>query len=830
MDYNNKIIINNNLIDYSKESNKFIPYENISNYILSQYNNKNIKTQSLKRNINKNNCYNNNDRNLINTKKPFSNRDNIKMKNDIYSLQNLELKRKNKTPQTRMNIRDKFYYNENMYKKRNIQSNNNYIDFNDFRVDYCLEMLNLNDIKKIFHERNIKFNEMLYLSQKDMKKIGIPTYSQLIIQKFTKDYLAKASYYTAEELEKFFKLYYNHNIKALASNEKKQKELPIRSFSPIAYNTKRILNNYDYELLNINSLQKNSDNQVYRNHYNKINNKINSKINNNNFYTNINQRNCFSASQRRKNQLNKRKENKNIRFSNNSNLYPNNKRFRNISSSNSQIFVNSSPINGHNYLIDDFQEIENKNITNLSNFHKRKFSNNINNKISKATKKIEKYFNNIKQPKKREGNFEALNLAINNFYKENMKKEKAKNNIKKMNQNNPNRNILSKNIENHEIQKKHFNSFENIINSKDNYFQKMNNINIKNQSQQAVTSKSNHLYNSYDIYPNNKNTLIKQQYKNSKIKYYNDFINNKNNVGNNNSNNERKTINTSIIYKPNNENQYLISNSINSNEYIPFSENSKNIIKYGNKIKKINKSNKNSINKNINNQNLIINERNNYNIYYNTSKLINNDIFNYEPYLSSKYYAKNQFLSTPDKVVNNINNARNNKTRKINMNMNINKINNSQKKQKIPLTDNNIKTINITKNLNQTNSLNNRNNNSNINNNYRSATVRKNNFNKKTKKNKLIDNKYNDYNNLYINKRSISQLNDNNNRINRDNNNIYSISDNININKNNISNDRNYNQFNNLNGIKNDILIKKGNLYLNNKKETEDSDYYINYL
>ena len=147
-----------------------------------------------------------------------------------------------------------------------------------------------------------------------------------------------------------------------------------------------------------------------------------------------------------------------------------------------------------------------------------------------------------------------------------------------MNQNNPNRNILSKNIENHEIQKKHFNSFENIINSKDNYFQKMNNINIKNQSQQAVTSKSNHLYNSYDIYPNNKNTLIKQQYKNSKIKYYNDFINNKNNVGNNNSNNERKTINTSIIYKPNNENQYLISNSINSNEYIPFSENSKNII------------------------------------------------------------------------------------------------------------------------------------------------------------------------------------------------------------------------------------------------------------
>ena len=239
MDYNNKIIINNNLIDYSKESNKYIPYGNISNNIISQYNNK-IKTPSLKRNPNKNIYYINNERDLINVNKPFSSREREKMKNDIYSFQNPEIKRKNKTPQTRMNIGDKFYYNENLHKKRNIQSNN-YLKFNDFRVDYCLEMLNLSDIKKIFHERNIEFYEMLYLSQKDMKKIGIPSYAQLLIQKFTKDYLSKASFYTAEELEKFFKIYYDHNIKTLTSNKKLHKELPIRSFSPIAYNTKRIL-------------------------------------------------------------------------------------------------------------------------------------------------------------------------------------------------------------------------------------------------------------------------------------------------------------------------------------------------------------------------------------------------------------------------------------------------------------------------------------------------------------------------------------------------------------------------------------------------------------
>ena len=85
----------------------------------------------------------------MNVNKPFSSRGRVKMNNGIYSFQNLEQKRKNKTPQTRMKIRDKFFTNDNMHKTRNIQRNNNCIDFNDFRVDYCLEMLNLNDINFI---------------------------------------------------------------------------------------------------------------------------------------------------------------------------------------------------------------------------------------------------------------------------------------------------------------------------------------------------------------------------------------------------------------------------------------------------------------------------------------------------------------------------------------------------------------------------------------------------------------------------------------------------------------------------------------------------------
>ena len=592
MDYNNKKEINN-LIDYSKESNKYIPYENTSKNIISYYNNKIAKNSILKRYLKKK-SYNINERNLMNEIKPFSSRGNIKTKNDIYSFKHFEYKRINKTPQARKNIRESLYYTDQFNNENNMQHNNDYLDFNDIRVDFCLEMLNLNNIKNIFHKRNIRFEEMLYLSQKDMTKMGIPTYSQLIIQKFTKDYLAKASYYTAEELEKFFQIYYSFNIKKIVANKKIKGEFPIRSFSPIAYNTKSLLNKYNYELFNINNFT-NNNNHEYTNYYNKINNNI---YNNNNFNTNINQRNCLSATNRRKKQIINRKDNKNIRFSSNSNLYPNHKRFRNISSSNSQNFMNSSPINYNNYLIDDYTEVENNNITNISNINKRNYTNknnknNINNKITRSNKKIENYLNNMNQPRKKEGNFEVLNLAINNFYKENMKKEKEKekNSIRKMNQNNPNKKLISKKMMETK-ENKHFNSFENIANSRDNYFHKVNNINnnIKNQKKQTFTSKNNNLLNSYNISSQYNNNFLKQnnkkssnqpQYKHSIINNYKNFINNKmkNKTENNNTNNNgRKTINTSIIYKPNNNIQHLISNSNNKNVNFPLNENSINLI------------------------------------------------------------------------------------------------------------------------------------------------------------------------------------------------------------------------------------------------------------
>ena len=413
MEYNNIIINNNNLLHSPHHSNNYNPYEYFSKRTNSYYDiNTNQNHPVLNNDIN-----NINKPYTINENIPFSSRGNYKRKNDIYSFGNIEQKRINKTPQARIN-KIKNFYNNNIYfdlnKAKNNQNNivnNKYLDFHDIRVDYCLEMLNLNNIKSIFHQRNLGFNEMLYLSQKDMKKMGIPVYSQLIIQKFTKDYLQKASYYTAEELEKFFQIYYRDNIRKIASDKKIQGDFPIRSFSPIAYNTRNLLKKYDYNLFNINNFPNSNENRNINNLYKKINNNNYINSNNNNYITNLNQRNCLSASKREKNQIVKRKENiiKNIRYSRS--LPPNHKRIKNISSSNSQNFMNNSPMNNikyNNYLFVENQKYEQINETNLNNYYKGKYShfkNDINEKISQLSKKFENYINNIKHYKRKEGNF-----------------------------------------------------------------------------------------------------------------------------------------------------------------------------------------------------------------------------------------------------------------------------------------------------------------------------------------------------------------------------------------------------------------------------------------
>ena len=442
----NKIIINNNLLHYTNNSNKYSSNEYKSNYEREYFNeNKNKNKILLNNKIPKKN-YNINNQILINSNIPFSSRGSHKNKIDIYSLGNIEKKRVNKTPQARMHNRAYINYNDiNINKNDLIYINNDYkkndyLDFHDIRVDFCLEMLNLNDIKDIFYQKNIDFKEMLYLSQNDMKKMGIPKYSQLIIQKFTKDYVEKASLYNIEELQKFFQLYYRDNIRKIINDKNMRKTFPIRSFSPIAYSTKKLLNKYDYNLGNYNEIPYINDQKNFNtNNYNIVNNYNNNLINKqNNFITNIEQRNCLSASHRRKNPIIQKKENINkiLKNSKSSNIYSNKNRIRSISASNSQklidnnrpIYFNYSECINSNYL--DYEnhphQYQNFKDIKVNNGYKRNFCNykDVNKKISNVNKNIGYYLDNIRKSKKKEGNFEVLNLAINNFYKENIKNKK----------------------------------------------------------------------------------------------------------------------------------------------------------------------------------------------------------------------------------------------------------------------------------------------------------------------------------------------------------------------------------------------------------------------
>ena len=119
-----------------------------------------------------------------------------------------------------------------------------------------------------------------------------------------------------------------------------RKTFPIRSFSPIAYSTKKLLNKYDYYLGNYNEISYiNEQRNFNTNNYNRVNNYKNNLINKqNNFITNIEQINCLSASHRRKNQIIKKKENINkiLKNSKSSNIYSNKNKIRSISASNSQ--------------------------------------------------------------------------------------------------------------------------------------------------------------------------------------------------------------------------------------------------------------------------------------------------------------------------------------------------------------------------------------------------------------------------------------------------------------------------------------------------------------
>ena len=708
MKYSNIDINNNILFQYQKENNNsnmlFIPQNEIkqnhpnknllsnNNNFINLLNNFNINKRhpiALNNFMDKNIYHNNNDNNILknnyldniffNSFSSRSIRNNKYNNNNInnimcYDFGNRNVKNKGlyKTPQSRSCVSINFnLYNNN--KKQNIYNNiikdninvNDY-GFYDIRVDYCLHMLNLDELKNIFHNKNIGFNEMLYLSQKDMKKMGIPIYYQLIIQKFTKDYLQKADLYTTEELQRFFQLYYKNNIKKINNNRNFYKT-PIRCFSPMAnYNKKLLNNNFNYNINNnfseVDDKMTNNDINIYNNINNNNNKK--KKVNNNH---RVNQRNCLSASPRKIRTMNLKKNNNKILNKKRQIQYVKNYYYNQRQKNKNPEFLTDNYNCNYNNIdnfINSHSNYLNYNITNSkfsNNIYNayinsiKKNNNNINGISSKENKKeiynqkindIEKYKNKEKiVNKKSEGNINLLNIPFNNYFKENSKNypQKKMNDVLMQNQNNYRKKELTYKNNNNNV----INSYENINNFK---YDNNNLYYISDQEINSLSINSNYLY----PYENaSKQSKIKPLINKNKINMNEKYINPRSRTKNNhnkitysqtkNLNHNNKKINNDFIQNksPNNKkrNDNFNYNTNKSASIVSIDTNSQNVINNNNMKKQDMSNNK----QNINNQNLIINERNNLNIYYNSNDLINKNIFNYDTISSSSgNYIKNK--------------------------------------------------------------------------------------------------------------------------------------------------------------------------------------------
>lgn len=619
--------IKNNLFVFPKKNNNLLPpHNNNINYF--NIGNFNEKLTILNNTFISNNPNNINNiiinKDLLNNQQfySFSNREKNKFnyKNNIYSFNGLgynnkSSKQKNlyKTPKSKSCERINFNYN-NFSKNYNTNNNRNNFDFYDNRVDYCLEMLNLNALKNIFHKKNIEFNEMLYLSQKDMKKMGIPIDSQFVIQKFTQEYLKKADVYTLEELIKFFQLYYNNNIKK--KNIQKFTEFSRRSFSPIInYNNNllndniefdnfnknniNIINNYKYELNDKNFNYINYDNILINNRFQNTN-----ETNKNNIYV----RNCLSASPRKINKKYLQKNNScNIQDNNHINYQI--KNFNNINIKKNNKFTSAyiNPVTNFeknknvNFYFIDNQHFNNNNKRNLNVLGGKNNMVNVKN-INELNQKIKKFYKEKKKRKNEVENINLLNIPMNfdieNKYKNSVERKIQMHNIIIKNPNNKNKQQIQNNLFDSNVNMNNYNINSFLINK--------NKVNITQKIEK--TTKSNSIgQNKKYINKINYHTINSQsQGKN--------YINNKKNKNINEK--ERKNNSTSLVSSHVN-NQNIIYN-INDNE----------------NIFKIQMPN--------NYQNSIRYERNNLNIYYNFNKLIHNNIYNYNTDSSSDNFIKNQ--------------------------------------------------------------------------------------------------------------------------------------------------------------------------------------------
>ena len=346
------------------------------------------------------------------------------------------------------------------------------------RIYYCLKMLGLSHLQNKFENNNINFNDLLILSIKDLEKLNIQKNDIIRIKRFSLDYIKNASYYSSEELERYFmnkknKKNYRNAISVgnMRRNKASSNNKKINNYNLINY-MKYAPNNFRTQLFQ----EKYNTNLDYNNIYNiyknrKINTEyddheskkiINPNYNNyiNNIYSNTNDINMYCNaltynSNNRNNNILEQYYKENCFDTVDKNKTKNNK--NNLDKYYSQAKIGNQSLK-RNKNIKDLSESQKKKINkvfsdkinSIRNKKNNKNTNNNNSNINNAKFLNEKEYNMFSQIQKMKKNSykNLIKPKISNKNITNTKINNYINNIYNINKNTQGKNIKGNNVRN----------------------------------------------------------------------------------------------------------------------------------------------------------------------------------------------------------------------------------------------------------------------------------------------------------------------------------------------------------------------------------------------
>ena len=458
--------------------------------------------------------------------------------------------------------------NKNNYLDRHNEKIKN--DIFDMRIYFCLKMLRLSHLQNIFEKNYINFDELLILSLKDLERLHIQKNDQIKIKKFSLDYIKKASYYSLEELENYFrnkKIVKNYR-KAISVGNMRNNYMfgnnKLDNCNPInnhirydsnyyrnnqqkgRYNSTSIYNNinniYKNRKINSNNNINNYENEIYcinPNYYSyNFNNKIPSNIDNLNMNHNILQQSTknyydqFETSTNCKNLYGKGKTNEK----------QNNLKTNRLNKYFSQTKIKNTAFN-RKQNVKELSENQKKQINKIfsnkiNSIKKRKNNKNMNNtdSINNAQFLNEKEYNMFSQIQK---------MKMNN--NKNLIKQKISNkNITNTKINNYINNIynINKNIQENKIKRNTGNSYRNKLIIQNDIFTNNNipinlnqiinrNLTLTNNSEKMSNSNYNNI-NNFCYYYNDKerNMTLSNENRKKNLIFKNNVMRNIQNKGN----------------------------------------------------------------------------------------------------------------------------------------------------------------------------------------------------------------------------------------------------------------------------------------------------------